>query len=126
MINSKDKGRRAEYEYRDLIRKIFGTKTERMPMSGAIPGWKGDLRKETLPKILKEYPPEIKYEVKPRILAYIRQCQEEFNSKTGWHIAYRCPAELNIPYNFVVVIPAIELLGLLKELQDFRDKKEEK
>lgn len=121
MLNSQRKGYRAEIEYRDLLNKIFGSRVRRQFASGAFASWKGDLMPMTLPEVLKDYGQEVKYEKKPRLFAYIRQCQREFNSKSAWQIAYRTPADLGIPENFVIIMPAVELLGLLKELQDYRE-----
>jgi len=121
-LNAKDKGRRGEYDFRDLVRKIFGVKAERMPGSGAFAGFKGDMDNKTMPDVLKGYGHEIKYEVKPRILAYIEQCKREFNSNSMWMIHYRLAAEKGIPENFITFIPTVELLGLLLELQELRAK----
>jgi hypothetical protein len=123
MVNVKRKGYEGEIEYRNLLRKIFGVKVERQFASGAFTSWKGDINKGTLPEVLKDYPPEIKYTAKAKPFEWIAQCQREFNSKTGWHIAWRIPAVYEVPENFIVMIPAIEFLGLMKELQELREVK---
>ncbi len=137
MINSKKKGYDAEIDYRNLLRKVFGCKVERQFASGAFASAKGDMMTNTLPEVLRDYEAEVKYEAKFRLFDYIRQCQahrtltemeylnipKEQLNKTGWHIAYRTPAKLNIPENFVIIMPAIEILGLLKELDDLRRNK---
>ena len=138
VVNSKNKGRRGEYEYRDLIRSIFNTKTDRVPGSGGFKSLganTGDMLSGSLPKVLKPYIQEVKYEKTLRLFPYIMQCQTG-NSKItkeeylklekkdlkiqDWMVAYRCPAEYNIPKNFIIIMPAVELLGLLKELEDLR------
>lgn len=45
MKSPRNKGKLGEYAVRDLLRG-FGYKAERTPMSGAMPGWKGDITTE--------------------------------------------------------------------------------
>lgn len=42
-LKSRNKGKRGEYEVRDYFRKL-GYEADRVPMSGAAPGYKGDVR----------------------------------------------------------------------------------
>jgi len=64
MPNPRSKGKNGEYEVRDLLNNFFrkhmkgGQRIERMPMSGAIKGMKGDLK--DLPEFLRKYLFEIK------------------------------------------------------------------
>jgi hypothetical protein len=48
MINPRSKGKRGEYMVRDLIRG-FGYEARRTPLSGGIPGWKGDITSRDFP-----------------------------------------------------------------------------
>lgn len=141
MINSQNKGRKGEYELRDLLRMIFNCQVDRVPGSGSFKslGVGGDMLPASLPPILKPYEIECKYEEAPKVFNYIRQCQAGHKiaeqdylvltktdmNLTKWIIAYRCPAKMNIPNNFLAMLPAIELFGLLKELQDLREKVKE-
>jgi len=120
MINSKAKGYGGEIQYRDLLRRVFGCKVERQFASGAFDTAKGDIMPNTLPEVLKDLQPEIKYCKNVKLRDWVQQCQREFNSKNNWHIAYRCPAEWEITDNFIIMAPACVLLEMLKELDDLR------
>lgn len=122
-MDSKKKGYRGEIEYRDLLRKTFGVKVERQFASGAFDTLKGDILQSTLPPVLKDLPPEIKYTKKIKLHEWVEQCKREFNSPNNWHIAYRCPADWGVKDNFILMVPACILLPLLQELEELRNER---
>ena len=113
-INNKLKGKETEEYVVALINDYLkGAKFEPMWNSGA--GLPGDIMwtKETplwAKEWLKEHQGEIKGEAKPRLHAYVGQCQSQFNSVQGWVVYYKCPVEWNIPGNVLVIQPITQFL----------------
>jgi len=87
MINARNKGKRFEYEVRDLINLLWGLtgskRCERMPMSGAASGLKGDLR--NTPKPIDKWIVECKNHAKfsKQIIKWWKQAKEEAEQMAG-------------------------------------------
>ena len=114
MVNSRDKGKRGELEFRDIVNKVFGyTKEEgvrRTPNSGGL-CIKGDLIQ--LKGALQKYHWEVKNEAKPRLWAYIRQAESDCTFDKQAVVAIKCPGT----NKFYCVIEATALLSLIKKTE---------
>lgn len=68
---SKQKGKAYERKIASLLSKAFDTKVQRVPCSGALEGWEGDLR--DLTGVLKKFVWECKHQERLNIWAALRQ-----------------------------------------------------
>lgn len=73
--DSKIKGKTYERKIARILSKAFNTKVQRVPMSGALEDWKGDLR--DLSGVLKRFVWECKHQEKLNIWAALRQAESE-------------------------------------------------
>jgi len=72
---SKRKGANYERKIAKLLSDAFDTKVSRIPMSGALPDWKGDLR--DLTGVLKDFVWECKCQEKLNIWSALLQAERE-------------------------------------------------
>ena len=73
--SAKIKGNAYERKVAHILSKAFNTRVQRIPMSGALDGWKGDLR--DLSGVLKRFVWECKHQEKLNIWAALRQAEGE-------------------------------------------------
>ena len=115
MIDSRQKGKRGELEFRDIVNKVFGyTKEEgvrRTPNSGGL-SIKGDLIQ--LRGALQKYHFEIKNEAKPRLWAYIKQAEGDCSYDKTPIVGIKLPQS----NKFYCVIEASALLSLIKKVDE--------
>ena len=72
---SKRKGANYERKIAKLLSDAFDTKVSRIPCSGALPGWAGDLR--DLTGVLKDFVWELKCQEKLNIWSALSQAERE-------------------------------------------------
>lgn len=120
MINVRSKGRRFEYIIRDLINNKFRGRNckcqnivRRTPMSGAIDGFKGDIRTLCTHTIWKDFGIECKNQESISIWACLEQARSQ-TSKIPLLIFTRNQAK-----NYVA-LPFDDLCQLILELEDLR------
>ena len=113
MVNSIEKGKRGEREFRDLVNKIFNYTKEqgvqRTPNSGGL-SIKGDLIQ--LKGALSKYHFEVKNEKSVRMPAYIRQAEDDCSFDKTPVVAYKCMGK------WYCSLEAGSFLQLIKKLDD--------
>jgi len=113
MVNSIDKGKRGEREFRDLVNQTFGWTNEegvkRTPNSGGL-AIKGDLIQ--LKGSLNKYHWEVKNEKNVRMPAYHRQAEDDCSFDKTPVVAYKMGGK------WFCSLDAGAFLQLLKNLDD--------
>jgi len=116
-MNVRNKGGRGEREWKEIINKTFHTKYERTPMSGAMEGLKGDVRRTyKCPKtIADEFHWEVKRVEKLNIHSAYRQAVNDCRPK---HVPIVVLRRNNESYK--IFLSADDFLNLLVELEALR------
>ena len=116
MVNVRDKGKRGEREFRDLVNAIFeltgDDRISRTPCSGALSWMKGDLVQ--LSGILAGFHWEVKNEKSVRIWAYIEQAENDARQGKIPVVAFKRGGSKD----FYVCLNAKYFLNLLKETEE--------
>jgi len=111
---SKDKGKRFERTIAKILSDRFDTKVSRIPCSGALPGWVGDLR-DLGNGPLKDFVWECKHQERINIWACLHQSQAEATGGRIPVLVFTKNHELNY-----VALELTDFLNILKELEDLK------
>ncbi len=110
---SKVKGNNYERKIANILSKAFDTKVYRVPCSGALPGWAGDLR--DLTGVLKNYVWECKNQQKLSIWAALKQSELEATGGRVPVVVFTKNHEKDY-----VAMQLKDFINILKELEDLK------
>lgn len=115
---AKNKGKNFEREIAKLLSKEFNAEVYRVPCSGALPDWKGDIRTNSN-SILKGFTFELKRQEKLGIWSAINQAKSQVRDDKDWGLIFTRNRE---GMNYLCCDLKV-FINILKELEEFRREK---